>query len=112
MSLPSFLSPENSGETGQRFCFLGKNPGSLPTSLSPIGLNSEVMGTSRILAIQHFPETMKPKRFEIWVLGLLNPLETSPTVHECVLSHFSCVRLCDPVDPSPPSSPIYGILQA
>ena len=36
---------------------------------------------------------MKPKRFEIWLLGLLNPLETSPTVRECVLSHFSCVRL-------------------
>ena len=65
----------------------------MPTSLSPISLNSEVMGTSRILAIQNFLEIMKPKKFEIWVLGLLNPLETNPTVHECVLSHFSHVGL-------------------
>ena len=51
------------------------------------------MGTSRILAIQNFPEIMKPKKCEIWVLGLLNPLETNPTVRECVLSHFSHVGL-------------------
>jgi len=29
-----------------------------------------------------------------------------------LLSHFSCVRLCDPIDGSPPGSPIPGILQA
>ena len=29
-----------------------------------------------------------------------------------VLSHFSRVRLCDPIDGSPPGSPIPGILQA
>ena len=29
-----------------------------------------------------------------------------------ILSHFSCVRLCDPIDGSPPGSPIPGILQA
>ena len=29
-----------------------------------------------------------------------------------LLSHFSCVRLCDPIDGSQPGSPIAGILQA
>ena len=29
-----------------------------------------------------------------------------------LLSHFSRVRLCDPIDGSPPSSPVPGILQA
>ena len=29
-----------------------------------------------------------------------------------LLSCFSCVRLCDPIDGSPPGSPIPGILQA
>ena len=29
-----------------------------------------------------------------------------------LLSHFSCVRLCDPTDGSPPGSPVPGILQA
>ena len=29
-----------------------------------------------------------------------------------MLSHFSRVRLCDPIDGSPPGSPIPGILQA
>ena len=30
----------------------------------------------------------------------------------CVLSHFSCVRLCNPMDCSPPGSSVHGILQA
>ena len=30
----------------------------------------------------------------------------------CVISHFSCVQLCDPMDGSPPGSPIHGVLQA
>ena len=29
-----------------------------------------------------------------------------------LLSHFSCVRLCDPIDGSPPGPSIPGILQA
>ena len=29
-----------------------------------------------------------------------------------LLSHFSRVRLCDPIDGSPPGSPVLGILQA
>ena len=29
-----------------------------------------------------------------------------------LLSHFSRVRLCDPIDGSPPGSPVPGILQA
>ena len=30
----------------------------------------------------------------------------------CVLSRFSHVQLCDPVDCSPPGSPVHGTLQA
>ena len=29
-----------------------------------------------------------------------------------LLSRFSCVRLCDPIDGSPPGSPVPGIVQA
>ena len=29
----------------------------------------------------------------------------------CVLSHFSCVRFCDPMDWSPPGSSVHGLLQ-
>ena len=34
------------------------------------------------------------------------------TVLLLLLSHFSCIRLCDPIDGSPPGSPVPGILQA
>ena len=30
----------------------------------------------------------------------------------CVLSHFSCVQLCNPIDCSPPGSSVHRILQA
>ena len=33
-------------------------------------------------------------------------------MHVCVLSCFSCVWLCDPMDSSPPGSSVHGILQA
>ena len=32
--------------------------------------------------------------------------------HACLLSHFSRVRLCDPIDCSPPGSSVQGIFQA
>ena len=32
--------------------------------------------------------------------------------HMCVLSRFSCVQLCDPMDYSPPGSSVHGIFQA
>ena len=31
---------------------------------------------------------------------------------QCMPSGFSCVRLCDPMDCSPPGSSVHGILQA
>ena len=34
------------------------------------------------------------------------------TAHPCVLSHFSRLRLCDPVNCSPPGSSVHGILQS
>ena len=33
-------------------------------------------------------------------------------IHACVLSHFSRVRLCDPIDCSLPGSSVHGIFQA
>ena len=35
-----------------------------------------------------------------------------PCVCACMLSHFSCVWLCDPVDSQPPGSSVHGISQA
>ena len=35
-----------------------------------------------------------------------------PLLLPVLLSHFNCVRLCDPRDSSPPGSPVPGILQA
>ena len=40
----------------------------------------------------------------------LKNVKTTPTTAK--LSRFSCVQLCDPIDGSPPGSPIPGILQA
>ena len=37
-------------------------------------------------------------------------VQQEPCMPACVISHFSCVRLCDPVDPS--ASSVRGILQA
>ena len=61
---------------------------------------SEVQQTDFIykeLFIQIIAETMSS--VEVTLLLLL-------------LSHFSCPSLCDPIDCSPPGSPIPGILQA
>ena len=33
-------------------------------------------------------------------------------MHARVISHFSCVRLCDTMDCSPSASSVHGILQA
>ena len=41
--------------------------------------------------------------------------ETGINIHTLLLlllSYFSRVRLCDPIDGSPPGSPIHGIFQA
>ena len=53
---------------------------------------------------------------EFYLIVFLN----FPGNHSCpylellllLLSHFSHVRLCDPIDGSPPGSPVPGILQA
>ena len=41
-------------------------------------------------------------------LGVWNDIYTLLLL---LLSHFSCVRLCDSIDGSPPGSPVPGILQ-
>ena len=40
------------------------------------------------------------------------PVRRSGSTRECVLSHFSGIRLCDPMDCSPPGFSVHGILQA
>ena len=42
---------------------------------------------------------------------IFRSLGFSLCMHACMLSHFSCVRLCDPVDCSPSDSSVHGILQ-
>ena len=37
---------------------------------------------------------------------------TCACMHACMLSHFNCVQLCDPMNCSLPGSPVHGILQA
>ena len=39
-------------------------------------------------------------------------LHLHPIFQLLLLSHFSHVQLCDPIDHSPPGSPVSGILQA
>ena len=40
------------------------------------------------------------------------PSESAKELKMSLLSHFSRVRLCDPIDDSPPGSLVPGILQA
>ena len=51
---------------------------------------------------------------EIELLALTITFEELPNcfLKLLLLSRFSCVRLCDPIDGSRPGSPIPGILQA
>ena len=65
-----------------------------------------------------------PAMWETWVrsLGREDPLEKGMATHSSVLAWISaaaaarslqsCPTLCDPIDGSPPGSPIPGILQA
>ena len=46
------------------------------------------------------------------ILTLLIPFFQKIVLLLLLLSHFSCVRLCDPRDGSLPGSPVPGILQA
>ena len=59
------------------------------------------------MAAHQAPPSLRFSRQEHWS-GLPFP---SPK-HECMLSRFSRVRLCDPMDSSPPGSSVHGILQA
>ena len=58
----------------------------------------------------------KGKKKDVWTLRHYRSNAEFDTLIDLVivllLSHFSRVRLCDPIDSSPPSSPVPGILQA
>ena len=77
-------------------------------------------GASPVAQLVKNPPTMR----ETWVqsLGWEDPLEKGKATHSSILyspaaataakSLQSCPTLCDPIDGSPPGSPIPGILQA
>ena len=69
--------------------------------------------TKKILSIRIQEDNTRDTQRKIW--KVFN--EQSFKSHEqslllLLLSHFSCVWLCDPIDGSPPGSPVPGILQA
>ena len=59
-----------------------------------------------------------PVMWEIWIqsLGLEDPLEKGMATHSSAAaaakSLRSCPTLCDPMDCSPPGTPLHGLLQA
>ena len=55
-----------------------------------------------------------PAVWETWVqsLGQEDPLEKGMAAVAAAKSLQSCPTLCDPIDGSPPGSPVPGILQA
>ena len=55
-----------------------------------------------------------PAMQETWLqsLGQEDPLEKGMTAAAAAKSLQSCPTLCDPIDGSPPGSPVPGILQA
>ena len=57
------------------------------------------------------PRLVSPFSFKCHLFSslLLGPLTCS---HACVLSSFSCVQLCEPVDCGSPGPSVHGILQA
>ena len=48
----------------------------------------------------------------VWLLGLGRTLWLLPCADTAAKSLQSCLTLCDPIDGSPPGSPVPGILQA
>ena len=81
-------------------------------------LNNSINYTKRVLLFSFAGEReverdykMSPNNPCLWAS---TPVCNFPPF-ECaakLLSHFSRVRLCDPIDGSPPGSPVPGILQA
>ena len=63
------------------------------------GITQSRTQLKRLSSSRTIPLSMGCSRQEYWLLLLL-------------LSCFSCVQLCDPIDSSPPDSPVPGILQA
>ena len=54
----------------------------------------------------------KPMNIKMRAAKLYNEISLHVSHCACMLSHFSCARLCDPMDYSPPDSSVHGILQA
>ena len=59
---------------------------------------------SRYIDLKHFTKINSR-----WIIDLRAKCKTKKLL---LLSHFSHVRLCDPIDVSPPGSSVPGILQA
>ena len=78
-------------------CLLSANSMNYGGSPSPSMLQSSHLWNIPLESVS--ASTLARMRKKSWMLLLL-------------LSHFSRVRLCDPIDGSPPGSPVPGILQA
>ncbi|CAN0550578.1 unnamed protein product [Rangifer tarandus platyrhynchus] len=55
---------------------------------------------------------IEPRSPALQAAALASEPQGKPRDSLLLLSHFSCVPLCDPTDGSPPGSPVPGILQA
>ena len=66
--------------------------------------------SEQILEAKFLPPGTSAQLAEL--VALTQALELSRGLLLLLLNHFSRVRLCDPIDGSPPGSPIPGILQA
>ena len=66
--------------------------------------------SEQILEAKFLPPGTSAQLAEL--VALTQALELSRGLLLLLLNHFSRVRLCDPIDGSPPGSPVPGILQA
>ena len=64
----------------------------------------ESPGLSRLISPEHIPQTIT----SMWILQQVN----IPAAAAAAKSLQSCLTLCNPIDGSPPGSPVPGILQA
>ena len=66
----------------------------------------------RVFSFKYMQKALVLKSGEYLTSSKLLNLCEFHFLHLWVLSHFSRVRLCDPMDCSPPGSSVHGILQA
>ena len=63
---------------------------------------------STVILILYIPTKAKRQWYFISGIKKLSPFTYTVGMHACMLSHLSCVQLCDPMDRSLPGFAIYG----